>query len=76
MLSSARRPIYRELFRYQLEPKVVDAIREAANGNDALGDTRIVADITEMLGRRVMPGVSDRPRKAPVPGNLFGSSKR
>ena len=31
---------YRELFRYELDPGVVDAIRKATNGNFALGDPR------------------------------------
>lgn len=31
---------YRELFRYDLEPGLVDQIRKATNGNFALGDTR------------------------------------
>lgn len=45
-----RQSAYRELFRYQLDPGVVDAIRQATNVNYALGDTRSTAHITEMLG--------------------------
>jgi putative transposase len=35
-----RQANYRELFRYQLEPKLVDEIRQATNGNYVLADSR------------------------------------
>jgi putative transposase len=68
-----RQAQYRELFRYQLDPEVVDGIRQATNGNYALGDTSFASEIAKMLGRRVAPGVSGRPRKMPEPesGELF-----
>lgn len=54
---------YRELFRYQLEPKLVGEIRQATNGNYVLGDTRFAQQIADALGKRVLPGRAGRPRK-------------
>lgn len=64
---------YRELFRFDLEPKLVDEIRRATNGNYALGNKRFSDEITAVLGRRVTPGQSGRPRKKtePMSGALF-----
>jgi putative transposase len=59
----AREAAYRELFRHELEPGLVDAIRKATNGNFALGDERFGAHIAHALGRRVQPGKAGRPRK-------------
>ncbi|EFK95161.1 predicted transposase [sediment metagenome] len=61
---SSRQIAYRELFRHQLDPGVVDSIRQATNGNFALGDARFAADIAAAVGRRAVPGKSGRPRKA------------
>ena len=58
-----RRQAYRELFRYELEPGLVDAIRKATNGNFALDDARFSEQIAQALGRRALPGRSGRPRK-------------
>lgn len=57
-----RQASYRELFRYQLEPKLVDEIRQATNGNYVLGDTRFAEKIAEALGRRVLRGKAGRPK--------------
>ena len=54
--------VYRELFRYQLEPGIIDEIRNATNGNYALGSDLFKDEVTAMLGRRVIPGVGGRPR--------------
>ena len=64
---------YRELFRYELEPGLVDEIRRATNGNFLLGNAGFAADVAVMLGRRVLPGKSGRPRKlaAAESGDLF-----
>ncbi len=69
----ARRAAYRELFRHELEPGLVDEIRKATNGNYALGDARFREQITRTLGRRAQPGKAGRPRKPvePESGNLF-----
>ena len=58
-----RQRYYRELFRYQLDPGIVDEIRKATNGNFALGSDRFKAQITAALDRRVVPGQSGRPRR-------------
>ena len=58
-----REVAYRELFRHELEPGLVDAIRKATNGNFALGDERFGAHIAHTLGRRAQPGKAGRPSK-------------
>jgi len=63
--ATCRQAAYRELFRHELEPGVVDAIRQATNGNFALGDDRFGEQIAQALGRRVQPGKPGRPRKMP-----------
>lgn len=71
--ASARQAAYRELFRHELEPGMVDEIRQATNGNFALGNKRFAAQVAAMIGRRATPGQSGRPRKAvePESGQLF-----
>jgi len=66
----ARRAAYRELFRYQLNPGLVDEIRAATNGNYALGNPHFQAQIAAALGRRVTPGKSGRPRNDRQPESL------
>lgn len=60
---ATRQSRYRELFRYQLEPGLVDQIRKATNGNYVLGNSRFAEEIETALGRRVTPGKAGRPRK-------------
>ena len=60
---SQRRIAYRDLFRCQLEPGLVDEIRSATNGNYVLGSDLFKDELTKMLGRRVAPGASGRPRQ-------------
>lgn len=71
---AARHSAYRELFRHELEPGLVDEIRQATNGNFVLGGERFAEQVAAALGRRVTPGKSGRPRKALVPesNELFG----
>lgn len=71
--AAARQAAYRELFRYELEPGLVDEIRRATNGNFALGNAHFGEQVAKALGRRVQPGKAGRPRKSPVPesGDLF-----
>lgn len=53
---------YRELLSVDLGSDRVTEIRRATNGNFALGDDRFRDEIARVLGRRVTPGVSGRPR--------------
>ncbi|MEY2632610.1 MAG: transposase [Pseudomonadota bacterium] len=71
-----RQQAYRELFRHELEPGLVDEIRRATNGNFLLGNERFAAEVAAAIGRRVVPGKSGRPRKTaePVSGELFDES--
>ncbi len=57
-----RQQAYRELFRHQLEPGLVDQIRHATNGNYALGTEKFREEIEKALGRRVSPGQAGRPK--------------
>ena len=61
----ARQQAYRELFRHQLEPGLVDSIRVATNGNYALGSPQFCEQITLALGRRATRGKAGRPRMQP-----------
>lgn len=71
--AASRQAAYRELFRYELEPGLVDEIQRATNGNYALGNERFAKEVASALGRRATPGTPGRPRQAPEPepGNLF-----
>lgn len=60
---SERRQAYRELFRYELDPGLVDEIRSATNGNYVLGTERFQEEVERMLRRRVTRGKPGRPRK-------------
>ena len=60
--AETRTAAYRELFRYQLDPGLIDEIRKATNGNYVLGTERFEAQVAEMLGRRVSRGSPGRPR--------------
>ena len=59
----ARQAAYRKLFRYPLDPGLVEQIREATNGNYALGTSRFQDQVARALGRRVSRGRSGRPKK-------------
>lgn len=63
----ARQTTYRELFRFQLDPMMVDEIRSATAGNYVLGSSQFHAQIAAALGRRVTPGKSGRPGKRSEP---------
>lgn len=47
---------------YQLNPGVVDAIRDAINGDYVLGNSEFQMNITYALGRWVENGKAGRPR--------------
>ena len=65
--AASRQAVYRELFRYELEPGLVDEIRRATNGNYALGNERFATQVATALGRRAVPGKSGRPRRVSEP---------
>ena len=65
--AESRQAAYRELFRHELEPGMVDRIRAATNGNFALGDGRFAEQIGEILGRRAVRASPGRPRKPVAP---------
>lgn len=62
-----RQAAYRELFRGELEPGMVDQIRRATNGNLVLGDQGFARRIENAFGRRVTAGLPGRPRKRSDP---------
>jgi len=72
--AASRAAAYRELFRFELEPGLVDEIRRATNGNYALGNAAFAAQVSTALGRRAVHGKSGRPRRAvePETGELLG----
>lgn len=61
-----RAEAYRELFRYQLDPGLVDQIRTATNGNYALGSLKFSAAVEAALGQRATRGRPGRPRAHPI----------
>ena len=56
-----RRETYRALFKSHMEPEQIDEIRDATNGNFALGSKRFQQQIEAALGRRAIRGVPGRP---------------
>lgn len=62
--SDLRASAYRELFRYQLDPGLVDQIRSATNGNYALGNARFASEVEQALGRRAVRGKAGRPKRS------------
>jgi putative transposase len=59
-----RQASYRKLFRHQLDPKLIDEIRTATNGNYTLGSSLLLKQVSAILKQRVTPGRSGRPRTA------------
>jgi len=55
---ASRQAAYRELFRSELEPGLLDQIRQASNGNFALGSPRFAEEVAAALGRRGDAGKS------------------
>lgn len=61
--AASRQFAYRELFRYEVDPGLVDEIRCATNSNYALGTERFARGVAEAVGRRATPGRPGRPRR-------------
>ena len=65
---SERHTAYRALFKAHMDMVEISKIRQATNGNYALGDKRFQVEIERMLKRRATPGKSGRPtRKELIP---------
>jgi putative transposase len=64
-----RHAAYRELFRYQIDPGLVDEIRASTNGGYALGHERFQREVAAVVGRRAWRGQAGRPRKPADEGN-------
>ena len=60
---ASRRENYRALFKAHIDEEELDQIRQATNGNYALGNDRFREEIESALGRRATPGKSGRPPK-------------
>ena len=60
----SRQEVYRELFRYQIEPGLVDQIRSATNGGFVLGSEHFQKEIARMIGQRTWRGSPGRPVKS------------
>lgn len=54
---------YRALFRGRLSADLVEQIRQATNGNYALGTPRFAAEVEATLGRRATRGRAGRPKR-------------
>ena len=61
--ATQRQAAYRALFNDRLDPGLIDEIREATNGNYALGTSRFQEEVAEALRRRVARGRPGRPKK-------------
>ncbi|WP_281558489.1 transposase [Thalassomonas sp. RHCl1] len=55
-----RQTNYRELFKYHVEGKLLDDIRQASNKGLALGNTCFIADVEAMTGKRLVEGKRGR----------------
>ena len=58
-----RQAAYRELLRYQLDPGVIDELREATSHELVVGTSRFKDEIEAMTKRRMRLGRPSRPRK-------------
>lgn len=61
-----RQRAYRELFRHEIDPGLIDAIRQATNGNFTLGSDKFAEQIGDALGRRAARSTPGRPRKEAI----------
>ena len=64
-----RRAHYRALFRAHVEEALLEEIRQATNGNYALGNKRFQAKVEATLGQRAVRGAAGRP-KAEKPDSI------
>ena len=62
--AETRRAAYRDLFRAHIDEARIGEIRQATNGNYALGNTRFKEEIEQALKRRAAPGKRGRPSRS------------
>lgn len=62
---ASRAQVYRDLFERQLEPKSIEEIRQATNGNYVLGTEKFQSEVANALNCRTRPGKSGRPSTKP-----------
>lgn len=53
---------YRNLFRYELDPGLIDEIRRITHGGLVLGSDRFAKEVAILAGRRTQRGLAGRPR--------------
>ena len=58
-----RQAAYRALFRYELDPGLIDEIRRITHGGLVLGSDRFAKEVAILAGRRTQRGLAGRPRK-------------
>lgn len=63
LTDTERQAAYRELFRYQLDPKLIDEIRNYTNLGLVIGHERFKTEVEAMLRRSVQPLKRGRPIK-------------
>ncbi len=61
-----RREAYHAIFKAHLDEEIVGQIRNATNGNYALGSQRFQKEIEAALGRRARRGQAGRPGKVSI----------
>lgn len=64
--SISRAIAYRDFFRFELDPGMVDDIRQATHGNYALGSSHFKTEIEEAVGRRVTRSQAGRKGRAGI----------
>ena len=60
--TAQRAEAYRSIFKDRLPSVLIEQIRSSTNGNYVLGDQKFASEIAEILGKRVSPGASGRPK--------------
>jgi putative transposase len=63
--AQSRASAYRDIVAQGMPGDVIAEIRPVTAGSYALGSPRFQAKVGPMLGRRVVPGIPGRPRRAP-----------
>jgi putative transposase len=59
--NAERQSAYRELFKYHVDGKLLDDIRQSANKGLVLGSERFVAEVEALTGERLQEGKRGRP---------------